>query len=89
MEIILNFFTDTLNTVAWMYILLPCVIVGGLFFTIRNRAIQITKFGHVMKNTIGKIFKKQSAEKRARKLLQPPLPPYSENNLLLYLSQSL
>jgi len=65
METILNFFTDTLNTVAWMYILLPCVIVGGLFFTIRNRAIQITKFGHVMKNTIGKIFKKQSAEKGA------------------------
>lgn len=27
MEAILNFFTGTLNTVAWMYILLPCVVL--------------------------------------------------------------
>ena len=65
MQAILDFFTDPLNTVAWMYILLPCVIVGGLFFTIRNRAIQFGKFGYAMKNTIGKAFKKQTSEKGA------------------------
>ena len=65
MEAILNFFTDTLNTVAWMYILLPCVALGGLFFTIRSRGIQFTKFGYVMKNTIGKVFQKRTAEKGA------------------------
>ena len=61
MQTILNFFTDTLNTVAWMYVLLPCVMVGGIFFTVRNRGIQFGKFGYALKNTIGKVFQKQTA----------------------------
>ncbi len=61
MEIILNFITGPLNSIAWLYILLPCVFFGGLFFTVRNRGIQFTKFGHAMKNTIGKVFEKQTA----------------------------
>lgn len=65
MEAILNFFTDTLNTVAWMYILLPCVALGGIFFTLRNRGIQFAKFGYAMKNTIGKVFQKRTAGKGA------------------------
>ena len=65
MEAILNFFTGTLNTVAWMYILLPCVALGGIFFTIRNRGIQFSKFGYALKNTIGKVFQTQAAEKGA------------------------
>ena len=63
MQAILDFFTGPLNTVAWMYILLPCVAIGGIFFTIRNRGIQFGKFGYAMKNTIGKVFQKQAAEK--------------------------
>ena len=59
---VLGFFTDTLNTVAWMYILLPCVAIGGIIFTVRNRGIQFTKFGYAMKNTVGKVFKKQTAK---------------------------
>ena len=62
MQAILDFITGPLNTVAWMYILLPCVMVGGLFFTIRNRGIQFTKFGYMLKNTIGKVFTKQEAK---------------------------
>ena len=65
MQAILDFLTGPLNTVAWMYILLPCVFVGGLFFTLRNRGIQFTRFGYAMKNTIGKIFEKQEAGKGA------------------------
>lgn len=65
MEAILHFFTDTLNTVAWMYILLPCVALGGIFFTIRNQGIQFGRFGYAIKNTIGKVFQKQTAEKGA------------------------
>ena len=65
LDAVLGFFTDTLNTVAWIYILLPCVAIGGLFFTIRNRGIQFTKFGYAMKNTIGKVFKKQTASNGA------------------------
>ena len=63
MEAILNFFTGPLNTFAWTYALLPCVMLGGLFFTIRCRGMQFTKFGYAMKNTIGKVFKKQTSEK--------------------------
>lgn len=62
MDAILNFFTGTLNTVAWMYILLPCVAIGGIFFTVRNRAIQFGKLGYALKNTIGKVFVKQTAK---------------------------
>lgn len=61
MKSILDFITGPLNTVAWMYILLPCVFLGGLLFTIRNKGIQFTKFGHAMKNTIGKLFERQTA----------------------------
>ena len=59
MEAIINFFTGSLNTVAWLYIFLPCTIVGGLYLTIRNRGIQFTRFGYAMKNTVGKMFQKQ------------------------------
>ena len=61
MDAILNFFTGPLNTIAWLYILLPCVAVGGIFFTILNRGIQFGKLGYALKNTIGKVFEKTSA----------------------------
>ncbi len=65
MQAILDFFTGPLNTVAWMYILLPCVAIGGIFFTIRNRGIQFGKFGYMIKNTIGKVLHKDTAGKGA------------------------
>ncbi len=65
MQAILDFFTGTLNTIAWMYVLLPCVAIGGIYFTIRNRGMQFTKFGYVLKNTIGKIFHKQTVQEGA------------------------
>ena len=61
MEKIIEFFTGTLNTVAWLYIFLPCTIIGGLYLTIRNRGIQFTRFGYMMKNTLGTMFQKQEA----------------------------
>lgn len=61
MQAIVDFFTGQLNTIAWLYIFLPCTIVGGLYLTIRNRGIQFTKFGYAMKNTIGKMFRKEEA----------------------------
>ncbi len=61
LEAVLGFFTGTLNTFAWVYVFLPCVAIGGIVFTVRNRGIQFTKFGYAMKNTIGKVFKKQTA----------------------------
>ena len=53
MQAIISFITGTLNTVAWLYIFLPCTIIFGLYLTIRNRGLQFTKFGYVMKNTLG------------------------------------
>lgn len=59
---ITDFFTGTLNTVAWMYILLPCVAVGGILFTVQNRGIQFFKLGYALKNTIGRAFTKTEAK---------------------------
>ncbi len=61
MNSFLNFFTGTLNTVAWLYIFLPCAVLGGLFLTIRSGGVQFKHFGYAMKNTFGKMFKKQEA----------------------------
>ncbi|MBQ6998113.1 MAG: sodium:alanine symporter family protein [Oscillospiraceae bacterium] len=65
LDAIINFFTGPLNTVAWMYILLPCVLLGGIFFTVRNRGLQFAKLGYALKHTIGKVFQKRSADKGA------------------------
>ena len=61
MQAIINFFTGTLNTVAWLYIFLPCTIAGGFYLTIRSKGLQFTKFGYIIKNTLFKMFKKQEA----------------------------
>lgn len=65
-----DFFAGPLNTVAWIYILLPCVFVGGLYFTIGTGAVQFRRFGYAMKNTVGKMFKKTEAEAGAVTPLQ-------------------
>ena len=62
---IVSFLTDQLNTVAWLYIFLPCAIGGGLYLTIRNGWIQFTKLGYALKNTVGKMFSRQEAGKGA------------------------
>ena len=54
MQAILDFFTGTLNDIAWLYILLPCVAIGGVIFTIRNRGVQFTKLGASLKQAMGK-----------------------------------
>jgi len=60
---IIQFFTGTLNTVAWLYIFLPCAIAGGIYLTVRTGAVQFSRFGYAMKNTVGKMFKKTEAGK--------------------------
>ena len=65
-----NFLAGTLNSVAWLYILLPCVFIGGVYLTIGSGAVQFKRFGYAMKNTAGKLFKKQEAGKGAVTPLQ-------------------
>jgi hypothetical protein len=84
MQAIISFITGPLNTVAWLYVLLPCVFVGGLLFTIRNRGIQFAKFGHIMKQTAGKMFQKQEAGEgappwRVRLALETLLEPVRQS----------
>lgn len=61
MSAIISFLTGPLNTIAWLYIFLPCAVAGGFFLTIRNGGVQFTHFGHAMKNTVGKIFHQKEA----------------------------
>ena len=66
----INFLTGPLNTVAWLYIFLPCAVIGGLYLTIRNGWVQFSHFGFAMKNTFGKMFKRQDAGQGAVTPLQ-------------------
>jgi len=67
---IINFLTGPLNTVAWIYIFLPCAVAGGIYLTIRTGAVQFRHFGFAMKNTLGKMFKKTTAGEGAITPLQ-------------------
>ena len=67
---IYEFLAGTLNDVAWLYILLPCVFVGGIYLTVGSRGVQFRRFGFAMKNTVGKMFRKQEAEAGAVTPLQ-------------------
>ena len=58
---IYQFFTGLLNDVAWLYILLPCVFVGGIYLTVGSGAVQFRGFGFAMRNTAGKLFHKQES----------------------------
>jgi Na+/alanine symporter len=58
---IYKFLTGPLNDIAWLYILLPCVFIGGIYLTIGSGAVQFRRFAFAMKNTVGKMFKKQEA----------------------------
>ena len=67
---IIGFFTGTLNTVAWLYIFLPCAVAGGIYLTIRCGWVQFSHFGHAMRHTIGRMFRKQEAGEGAVTPLQ-------------------
>ena len=54
-------FVDYLNGIAWGPWMLVLLVGTGVYLSIRVDFIQFGKFGYVMKNTLGKLFKKQSA----------------------------
>ena len=59
-------FADVVNAVdnfAWGPVMLVLLVGTGLYLSIRSGFLQFTRFGYAMRNTIGKIFKKQSAGK--------------------------
>jgi len=54
-----------LNTFIWGVPAMVAIIGVGLYLSIRTGFVQIRKFGHALKNTIGKIFKKSDASEGA------------------------
>ncbi len=54
-------FVDKLNGIAWGPWMLILLVGTGIYLTIRTGFPQIVKFGYAMKNTIGKVFNKQTA----------------------------
>ena len=49
-----------LNEFAWGPIMLALLIGTGVYLTFRTRCLQVTKFGYIMKNTIGSLFSKKN-----------------------------
>ena len=59
----LSEFITKLDDVAWGSVVL-CLLVGvGFILSVSTKFLQFRKFGYAMKNTIGKVFKKQKAGK--------------------------
>ena len=54
-------FVDKLNGIAWGPWMLILLVGTGVYISFRVGFIQFGKFGYVMKNTIGKVFSKQTA----------------------------
>ena len=52
-----------INNVVWGVPMLVLLVGAGVYLTLRTKVVQFGKFGYAMKNTIGKIFKKQEAGK--------------------------
>ena len=52
---------DFLNGIAWGPWMLMLLVGTGIYLSVKVGFIQFTKFGHAMKNTVGKIFQKQTA----------------------------
>ena len=57
----LNEIVNYLNGIAWGPWMLILLVGTGVYLSARVGFIQFAKFGYVMKNTLGKLFKKQSA----------------------------
>ena len=54
-------FVGKLNGIAWGPWMLILLVGTGIYLSARVGFLQFTKFGYVLKNTIGKIFSKQTA----------------------------
>lgn len=50
------------NSFAWGPIMLVLLVGTGVYITIRTRCLQVRKFGFIMKNTIGSLFRKKDKD---------------------------
>ena len=52
---------DVLNSFIWGVPAMSCIIGVGLYLAFRTGFLQVRKFGYALKNTIGRMFRKQEA----------------------------
>ena len=64
LEIISNI-NDALNGFIWGVPAMTCILGVGLYFAIRTGFMPLRKFGYAMKNTFGRMFKKETATEGA------------------------
>ena len=51
-----------LNAFAWGPVMLILLVGTGVYLTVRTHCIQVTKFGYIMKNTVGSLFRKKGKD---------------------------
>ena len=56
---------DAINGFVWGIPMMILILGVGLFLTVGVKGIQFTKFGHIMKNTLGKAFEKTEKKEGA------------------------
>ncbi|MBO5837342.1 MAG: sodium:alanine symporter family protein, partial [Oscillospiraceae bacterium] len=56
---------DALNGFIWGVPAMTCILGVGLYLAIRTGFLPIRKFGYAMKNTLGRLFKKETAREGA------------------------
>lgn len=62
---------QAVNSFAWGPIMLVLLVGTGIWFTIRSGFFQFAKFGHVLKNTVGKLFHKEKKETSEKGAITP------------------
>jgi len=55
----INEINSAVNSVVWGPIMLILLVGTGVYLTCRSGWIQVTKFGYIMRNTVGSLFKKK------------------------------
>jgi AGCS family alanine or glycine:cation symporter len=53
---------DVINGFAWGPIMLVLLVGTGVYLTIRTGCLQATRFGYIMKNTVGSLFQKSDKD---------------------------
>ena len=51
-----------LNSFAWGPVMLILLVGTGIYLTVRTRCVQVTRFGRIMKSTIGSLFRKRGSD---------------------------
>lgn len=54
-----------INDFVWGPVMLVLLVGTGVWFTCRTHFFQVCKFGHVWRNTIGKLFRKEERKEAA------------------------